>query len=384
MACANRVPAGRRFFLPARLQLFRIASRRLIAADHHPWEMAALTARQSVRFKPRATLQTQTWNRKASLNGGLTFPRACGNWPRTAFSMGAWQEILQHVERRVNPHSFATWFRPTRQEDTESDRLVIRVPTRLFRKRLTEPYGELLQAVLLEVGLANTRLEFVCSEPEPPPSAGSGAAATATKQARLDFDAVDYQLNPRYTFETFVVGASNQFAHAASLAVAESPSKGLQPAVPIRRRGHGKDPPDAGRGPRHQEAHPGDAAHLHQRREVHHGGDQLAALRPHDHLPRSLPYRGCSAGGRHPVHRRQGAHPGGVLPHLQRALRPAEADHYLFRLPAQGDLRDRRAPALPLRVGADRRHPATRLGNQNRHPAEESRNRARAAPRRGG
>ncbi len=143
--------------------------------------------------------------------------------------MGAWEEILQHVERRVNPHSFATWFRPTRQEDTESDRLVIRVPTRLFRKRLTETYGELLQAVLLEVGLANTRLEFVCSEPEPPPSAGSGAAATATKQARLDFDAVDHQLNPRYTFETFVVGASNQFAHAASLAVAESPSKAYNP-----------------------------------------------------------------------------------------------------------------------------------------------------------
>src|SRR5712691_2427082 len=229
MACANRVLAGRRFFLPARQQLFRIASRRLIAADHHPWEMAALTARQSVRFKPRTTLQTQTWNRKASLNGGLTFPRTCGNWPRTAFSMGAWEEILQHVERRVNPHSFATWFRPTQQEDTERDRLVIRVPTRLFRKRLTETYGELLQAVLLEVGLANTRLEFVCSEPEPSPSAGSGAAATATKQARLDFDAVDHQLNPRYTFETFVVGASNQFAHAASLAVAESPSKAYNP-----------------------------------------------------------------------------------------------------------------------------------------------------------
>src|SRR6266849_2584495 len=143
--------------------------------------------------------------------------------------MGAWEEILQHVERRVNPHSFATWFRPTRQEDTERDRLVIRVPTRLFRKRLTETYGELLQAVLLEVGLANTRLEFVCSGPEPSPSAGSGAAATATKQARLDFDAVDHQLNPRYTFETFVVGASNQFAHAASRAVAESPSKAYNP-----------------------------------------------------------------------------------------------------------------------------------------------------------
>ncbi len=143
--------------------------------------------------------------------------------------MNSWEKILQHMERRVNPHSFATWFRPTRQEAIENSKLLVRVPTRLFRKRLTETYGELLQAVLLEVGLPNTRLDFVCSEPEPPASAAPGAAAAAVKQARLDFDSVDHQLNPRYTFDTFVVGASNQFAHAASLAVADSPSKAYNP-----------------------------------------------------------------------------------------------------------------------------------------------------------
>ena len=138
--------------------------------------------------------------------------------------MNTWDKILQHTERRVNPHSFATWFRPTRQENSEDGRLVVRVPTRLFRKRLTETYGQLLQAVLVEVGLPNLRLEFVCSEPEAPP-----AASAAVKQARLDFDSVDHQLNLRYTFDTFVVGASNQFAHAAALAVAEQPSKAYNP-----------------------------------------------------------------------------------------------------------------------------------------------------------
>ena len=138
--------------------------------------------------------------------------------------MNTWDKILQHMERRVNPHSFATWFRPTRQENSEDSRLVVRVPTRLFRKRLTETYGQLLQAVLVEVGLPDLRLEFVCSEPEAPP-----AASAAVKQARLDFDAVDHQLNLRYTFDTFVVGASNQFAHAAALAVAEQPSKAYNP-----------------------------------------------------------------------------------------------------------------------------------------------------------
>jgi chromosomal replication initiator protein len=142
--------------------------------------------------------------------------------------MNAWEKVLQHMERRVNPHSFATWFRPTRQEGSENGKLVIRVPTRLFRKRLTETYGELLHAVLAEVDMVDTRLEFVCSEAEFAPG-GASPPGRRVEQARLDFDAVDHQLNPRYTFESFVVGASNQFAHAAALAVAEQPSKAYNP-----------------------------------------------------------------------------------------------------------------------------------------------------------
>src|SRR5713101_7846210 len=161
---------------------------------------------------------------------------------RATKQMNSWEKILQHMERRVNPHSFATWFRPTRQEAIENSKLLVRVPTRLFRKRLTETYGELLQAVLFEVGLPDTRLDFVCSEPEPPASAAPGAAAAAVKQARLDFDSVDHQLNPRYTFDTFVVGASNQFAHAASLAVAESPSKATTRRFLYGGWGRGKTP----------------------------------------------------------------------------------------------------------------------------------------------
>jgi chromosomal replication initiator protein len=137
--------------------------------------------------------------------------------------MNSWEKILQHMERRVNPHSFATWFRPTRQEGTENGTLVVRVPSRIFRKRLTETYGELLQAVLAEVGMSNTHLEFMCTENEAVP------AGNPLKQTRLDFDSVDHQLNPRYQFDSFVVGASNQFAHAAAQAVAEQPSKAYNP-----------------------------------------------------------------------------------------------------------------------------------------------------------
>src|SRR5690348_13523155 len=138
--------------------------------------------------------------------------------------MNAWEKILQHMERRVNAHSFSTWFRPTRLEAAENGRLLIRVPTPLFRKRLTQTYGDLLQAVLAEVSMPEAQIDFICTESEP---VGTGDASPA--QARLDFDSVNHQLNPRYTFETFVVGSSNQFAHAAARAVAEQPSKSYNP-----------------------------------------------------------------------------------------------------------------------------------------------------------
>jgi chromosomal replication initiator protein len=138
--------------------------------------------------------------------------------------MNLWDKILLHSERRVNPHSFATWFRPTRLERAEEDRLVIRVPTRLFKKRLTETYGQLIQAVLTELGRPQLQLEYLCAETQP-----VATSLAPPPQAKLDFDAVAHQLNPRYTFESFIVGASNQFAHAAAMAVADQPSKSYNP-----------------------------------------------------------------------------------------------------------------------------------------------------------
>lgn len=135
-----------------------------------------------------------------------------------------WDKILQHMEQRINPHSFATWFRPTRQERSEDGRLIIRVPTKLFSKRLKETYGEILKAVLTQIGQPELVLEFICAENE-----AAAPAPAPSQQARLDFESTSHQLNPRYTFDTFVVGTSNQFAHAAAKAVAEQPSRTYNP-----------------------------------------------------------------------------------------------------------------------------------------------------------
>ena len=141
--------------------------------------------------------------------------------------MNSWEKILQHMERRVNPHSFATWFLPTRQEGADNGKLIVRVPSRPFPQA---PDGNLRRAAASRPGRSRhaghaarfcLRRAGAAPRRQPLPS--------AVKQARLDFDSVDHQLNPRYTFDTFVVGGSNQFAHAASLAVAEAPSKAYNP-----------------------------------------------------------------------------------------------------------------------------------------------------------
>jgi chromosomal replication initiator protein len=140
--------------------------------------------------------------------------------------MVSWEKILQHVEKRVNPHAFNSWFRPTEQEESPNGdpRIRVRVPSVIFRKRLTETYRGVLEAALLELGVPDAQIEFLSPELPARP-----ATAAPMAQAKLDFDSADHQLNLKYTFETFVVGACNQFAHAASLAVAEQPSKAYNP-----------------------------------------------------------------------------------------------------------------------------------------------------------
>jgi chromosomal replication initiator protein len=134
-----------------------------------------------------------------------------------------WERVLRRVERRVNPHSFATWFSPTRQERLEDGRLLVSVPTRLFCKRLAETYGELLQSVLNEIDQPDLVLEFVVSD-----QFWSSQDIAQPSSDRGDAG-LNVRLNPRYTFETFVVGSSNQFAHAAAIAVSLQPAKSYNP-----------------------------------------------------------------------------------------------------------------------------------------------------------
>jgi chromosomal replication initiator protein len=140
-----------------------------------------------------------------------------------------WDKFLERVKSRVSINTFNTWFQPTRLNRAEADVLYVQIPTTVFRQVLTRTYGEIVKAVFHELGVPAMRVQYICTEEEPVAAAPAAAAAAAVKQSKLDFESSDHQLNPRYTFDSFVVGKSNEFAHAASRAVAEQPSKAYNP-----------------------------------------------------------------------------------------------------------------------------------------------------------
>ena len=139
-----------------------------------------------------------------------------------------WDKFLERVKSRVSINTFNTWFQPTRLNRAEGELIYVQIPTTVFRQVLTRTYGEIVKAVFHELGVPAMRVQYVCTEEEPV-TATTVAAISGIKQSKLDFESSDHQLNTRYTFDTFVVGKSNEFAHAASRAVAEQPSKAYNP-----------------------------------------------------------------------------------------------------------------------------------------------------------
>ena len=141
-------------------------------------------------------------------------------------AVNSWDKFLDRVKSRVSINTFTTWFQPTRLNRAEGETLFIQIPSAVFRQVLTRTYGDIVKAVFHEVGTPNMKVQYVCTEEEP---AQAPLAVSGVKQSRLDFESSDHQLNTRYTFDSFVVGKSNEFAHAASRAVAEQPSKAYNP-----------------------------------------------------------------------------------------------------------------------------------------------------------
>jgi chromosomal replication initiator protein len=154
--------------------------------------------------------------------------------------MNLWDQILARIETKVNRHSFYTWFRPTSFLAEDRASVTVRVPNPLFKDWLTKHYSGVITEAMAEVKRPNLALNFVADSqaempPMPPiPLSPDEAAALESPASPVPVPLVvgtpgPAGLNPRYTFDTFIVGSSNQFAHAACRAVAEAPSRSYNP-----------------------------------------------------------------------------------------------------------------------------------------------------------
>ncbi|HZD50545.1 MAG TPA: chromosomal replication initiator protein DnaA [Silvibacterium sp.] len=166
--------------------------------------------------------------------------------------LNPWVRILGALEKKINRQSFDTWFKPTRFSHAKERLLFVRIPTQEFQ-HIAERYTDLIHEAIDALQLEFDDVTFITAEEDPtltrvredggfapasthapnappnnPRNPGGRPTPPMSQQGRFDWSTAA-QLNPRYTFDAFVIGSGNQFARAAAEAVAERPSKAYNP-----------------------------------------------------------------------------------------------------------------------------------------------------------
>ena len=144
-----------------------------------------------------------------------------------------WDETLARIETKVASYAFHSWFGHTSRVSDDRSTLFVRVPDRAAVEWMHKHYAGVIAEALADIGRGGTNVVFLPEGTEPGAPKDLEPPDPATVETPIpglppNGEGVG-SLSPRYSFETFIVGASNQFAHAACLAVAEAPSRSYNP-----------------------------------------------------------------------------------------------------------------------------------------------------------
>jgi chromosomal replication initiator protein len=134
-----------------------------------------------------------------------------------------WQNVLATLEPRLSRHSFETWIKPLEPVGFYNNTIFFSVPDSFTRDWLNNHYSALIKTIIRNFLSEDVLLEFLTGDEI------TGQFLSRIQRAAEEKISEEVQLHPRYTFETFVVGNSNRFAHAACMAVAESPAAAYNP-----------------------------------------------------------------------------------------------------------------------------------------------------------
>jgi chromosomal replication initiator protein len=144
-------------------------------------------------------------------------------------SQELWQQVLDVIQTKLSKPSFETWFKPIKRSVVNDTSLIIYVPNKFAMEWLESRYARLIQATVLEITGRHLDVKLTLETDEPKTSPVTPEPKQSFRTAPGFLEATASNLNAKYTFETFVIGAGNRFAHAASLAVAEAPAKSYNP-----------------------------------------------------------------------------------------------------------------------------------------------------------
>ncbi|MFD2170645.1 chromosomal replication initiator protein DnaA [Tumebacillus lipolyticus] len=148
-------------------------------------------------------------------------------------ALDLWQKTTATLETRLSKPSFETWFKSTQPVSYENNMLIVSVPNEFSRDWLESRYSAIIKETLTAITRQEVTVKFVIPQVfdeslyENSPKAAPPNTPEPQGEEFPEF--VPSALNPKYLFDTFVIGAGNRFAHAASLAVAEAPAKAYNP-----------------------------------------------------------------------------------------------------------------------------------------------------------
>lgn len=157
-----------------------------------------------------------------------------------------WSQVLNILKEKLASLSYSTWFEETELYNLKDGKAIIIVPMPIHKKHLSDIYSEMISSLLYDITHVNYELSFLLKEEieevEENNKEKKKKEESNTKNEELDNSSykANSNLNTNYTFENFIVGNSNKFAHAAALSVAENPGKIYNPLFLYGNSGVGK------------------------------------------------------------------------------------------------------------------------------------------------
>lgn len=141
-----------------------------------------------------------------------------------------WGKTLAVIEKKISKPSFDTWLKATKAHSLKELTLTIEAPNEFARDWLEGHYTDLISNTVFELIGERLNVRFIIPQNQQEESYDlQSIKKKAEKEQEEQIDLPQHMLNPKYTFDTFVIGSGNRFAHAASLAVAEAPAKAYNP-----------------------------------------------------------------------------------------------------------------------------------------------------------